>query len=119
MTGMSNNQNICTRVLPPYFILPPHCAALPTDFGQTLPQQAGRAADCQGPHATFNPHSRALSVGCNAIQPRMGSKTISCFSPAFGGPPKKPAVLNCVAKTGVVSADGGNQAPRYHPLSLR
>ena len=101
-------------------VSPPH--RCPTDFGQTLPQhEAGRATDCQGPQSNlhFIPHSRAPPVVCiTIIQPGMGFKTLSFFSPVSGGPPERPVALTCVAQTGVVSPGGDEQATRYYPPSL-
>ena len=52
------------------------------------------------------------------IQPGMGFKTLSFFSPVSGGPPERPVALTCVAQTGVVSPGGDEQATRYYPPSL-
>ena len=41
-----------------------------------------------------------------------GSKTLSFLIPVYGRPPERPAVLTCVAQTGALSPDGGDQAPR-------
>jgi hypothetical protein len=57
--------------------------------------------------------------GCIRYSLRMGFKTLSFFCPVLSGLFFfcGPAVLPCVAQTGMVSPVGGDsdQAPRYHP----
>ena len=56
-------------------------------FEWRFPQhEAGRATDCQRPQSNlhFIPHSRAPPVVCiTIIQPGMGFKTLSFFSPVY------------------------------------
>ena len=47
-----------------------------------------------------------------------GSRPLVFFARYLAGRLERPAVLPCVAQTGVVSPVGGDQAPRYHPWGL-
>jgi len=48
-----------------------------------------------------------------------GSRPLVFFARYLAGRLERPAVLPCVAQTGVVSPVGGDQAPRYHPWGLQ
>ena len=47
-----------------------------------------------------------------------GSRPLVSFAQYLAGRLERPAVLPCVAQTGMVSPVGGDQAPRYHPWGL-
>ena len=61
---------------------------------------------------------KLFPAGCIRYSLRMGFKPLVFFARYLAGRLERPAVLPCVAQTGVVSPVGGDQAPRYHPWVL-
>ena len=85
-----------------------------------IPQRAPSPQDRRGGRLTTRRHEAAKQTSpvtvlqqCPGMGPGVPShKTLSFLSPVDGRPPERPAVLTCVAETGALSPDGGDQAPR-------
>jgi len=78
--------------------------------------QSVRAADCQAHFQHISTLIRKLFVSDTVLG--WGSRPLVFFARYLAGRLERPAVLLCVAQTGVVSPVGGDQAPRYHPWGL-